>query len=720
MILRAPLQAAPVTRNLGTLPFSLTLYLDLETFNDVDIAVGTHRYAETAEIMLFAYAIDGAPATCWDVTTGEPMPEELAAALADPSVKIIAHNASFDRTVLQARGYETERTRWRCSMTLAYSHSLPGALDKLCDLYGLSEDEGKISDGRRLVLKFCKPQGKNVKVRRRTRETDPDDWRRFIDYAVRDVEAMRKIVRQLPRWNWTDSEVELYHLDMLINERGFAIDLELARAAQRAIDTEQKRLAQRTQTLTGDAVDSATRRDALLDFLKEDTGLHLPDLRASTVERALERLELDPVTSELLLTRLQATTSSTAKYRAVERAASSDGRLRGALQFRGASRTGRYAGRNFQPQNLARPPKHLKKADIAAGIEAIKSDVVDLVTDNVMEMCSAALRGVIVSAPGKKLVVCDLANIEGRLLAWLAGEDWEVAAFRAYDAKTGPDLYKLTYARAFGVPVETVDDAQRQVGKVMCLALGYGGGVGAFATMAAGYGLDLDALAPALLQTLPDHYQEQAQDAWLWAVANKRTLGFAQNTYVAIDALKRAWRRAHPRTVQLWRDVGAALQKLTEMCDAATVLKPVKPIHVGAHLSLDVVRRHGRFWLRVRLPSGRYLSYPEPKFDDKGRWSYMGVHQYTRQWSRIPSYDAKVVENLTQAAAADILLHGMSRAEGAGYSVVLSVHDELVTEPPDDARYDVHGLANLMTDAPPWAAGLPLAAEGFETKRYRK
>lgn len=690
---------------------SSLLYLDLETFNEVGIDVGVHRYAETVEITLFAYAIDDAPTQCWDLTTGEPMPADLQAAFADPSIKLMAHNAAFDRTVLEACGYHSDVGRWRCSMVMAYSHSLPGGLEKLGALFGLGEDQKKIADGRRLVLKFCKPAPKNMKVRRRTRETDPEDWAKFVDYAKRDIDAMRTLVKRMPRWNWTETEVALFHLDAKINARGFQIDVDLAQAAQRAIADAKRRLGDRTEELTGGALDSTTRRDALLTYLLDSHGLHMPDARGATIERVLEWTELSPVVHELLVTRLQASTTSTSKYKAVEKAVSSDGRLRGGLQFRGAGRTGRYAGRNFQPQNLPRPPVHLSKNDILVGIRAIKQGDADLVTDNVMELCSAALRGLLISAKGRKLVVADLSNIEGRMLAWLAGEAWKIAAFRAFDAKEGPDLYRLSYGRAFGVEPEDVDDDQRQIGKVMELALGYGGGVGAFATMAAGYGLDLDALSERLLATLPEELLAQAQEFWLWSVEQKRTRGFQQDTFVAIDALKRAWRRAHPKTVTFWKELDEALTLITEHPGR-------KAITVG-RVAVGAVKRGSDTWLRIELPSGRFLSYPKPEIVND-QWTYMGVHQYTRKWSRLKSYGAKAVENITQAASADVMLHGMQLAEENDYPVVLSVHDELITEPEDDPGFTPAGLAGLMSTNPSWAQGLPLAAAGYEAYRYRK
>ncbi len=366
---------------------------------------------------------------------------------------------------------------------------------------------------------------------------------------------------------------------------------------------------------------------------------------------------------------------------------------------------------------------------------------------SVMEVVSNCLRSCIVAPPGKKLVVADLSNIEGRVLAWVAGEQWKLDAFAAFDGGEGHDLYKLAYARAFGIRPEDVDKAMRQIGKVMELALGYEGGVGAFLTFAAAYGLDLDELAERMAGTVPSDIQAECNKFWAWAVINRATLGLEEHVFKACDALKRLWRRAHPRTQDLWR----ALEDVVR--DA--IATPGQTF--GAAAGRLKVRRDGA-WLRIVLPSGRALCYPSPQLkseeckackdtgricgtdeltgpydlrcDDCGgtgkvgkpKVTYMGVDQYTRKWSRISTYGGKLVENVVQAIARDILADGMQNAETAGYEVVLSVHDELLTEAPNDNTLTVEGLAECMTRAARGQtyAGLPLAAAGFEALRYKK
>ncbi len=323
-----------------------------------------------------------------------------------------------------------------------------------------------------------------------------------------------------------------------------------------------------------------------------------------------------------------------------------------------------------------------------------------------MQLASDAIRSVLIAAPGKKLVASDLANIEGRGLAWVAGEEWKLQAFRDYDAGTGPDLYVIAYARAFNLPVELVDEFMRQIGKVMELALGYQGGVGAFAAMAAQYGIDLDGLAARARPTIPRLVLLDAQETWEWAKRHNRTLGLAEGTYVVLESLKRLWRDAHPATVQLWSD--------TEDAARSAILNPGVDYPAG-RLTFD---RQGE-WLRMRLPSGRYLLYPNPRINGE-QIEFAAWNVYTKSWKREPTYGGKLVENGTQAIARDVMGEGMFNAEAAGYPIVLDVHDEVITEVPDDPAYNVDELSAALVSVPHWATGLPLAAKGFESYRYKK
>lgn len=342
----------------------------------------------------------------------------------------------------------------------------------------------------------------------------------------------------------------------------------------------------------------------------------------------------------------------------------------------------------------------------------------------VMTLCANALRGMFVAAPGRKLVVSDLSNIEGRVLPWLAGEEWKLQAFRDYDAGTGPDLYILSFARAFQVAIELVTKYQRQQGKGMELSMGYEGGVGAFINVAASYGLDLEQLAIAVLAVAPADVRAEAKQFWGFAVKERRTLGLDENVFVACDVLKRLWRRAHPKIANKCRQEPRCLgpcahSGLWENYAKAARLAIWEPGAVFSTGRCDFVMANN--WLRVRVPSGGELCYPAAQVDEiDGTISYMGMNQYTRKWSRIKTYGGKITENVDQRVARDVLAGAMPRAESAGYSIVLTVHDELVTEAPDTDAYSVDGLSEILAAGESWTAGLPLAAGGFEGYRYRK
>lgn len=760
------------------------LWIDTETFSPVPIKAGVHRYAEEVEVMLFAWALDDGPVQVWDVTSGEAMPAGLQAALDDDNdeIEVWAHNSHFDRTAIRsdrrkqlgaAQLAARQLHRWRDTMVQAYAHSLPGSLDMLCQVLGVAQDKAKDKEGKALVRMFCMP---DTKGNRNTRETHPEQWAKFITYAGQDIVAMRECHRIMPKWNYPNnaSEVALWHLDQRINDRGMCIDTRLAESAVRAVTQAQAKLARQTVEMTGGQVQAATQRDALLAHVLEAYGVALPNLQASTLERRIADPDLPESLRELLAVRLQASTTSTAKYNVLIRSTSSDGRLRGTKQFNGAGRTGRWAGRLFQPDNLPRPT--MKDAAIELGIEALKADAADLVFDNVMSLTSNTIRGCIIAPPGKKLVVADLSNIEGRGQAWLAGEQWKLQAFRDFDAGTGHDLYALAYAKSFGVTPEEVmtnkktgDGSMRQIGKVQELALGYEGGVGAFVTFAAVYGIDLEDLPTKVLPAADDELVAEARDFLTWLVAQKgQTFGLSDDAFVACDVLKRAWRRAHPAISDLWADLAFAARcaiespgatynlaepELQALSAQANGRKRSGAFHRRAPIKL---RRDGN-WLRIVLPSGRVLCYPSPRVEEvngKDTVTYMGIDQYTRKWSRLKTYGGKLFENICQAVARDVMGHNMAAIEAVrpvatwqpvmgtfrdeetgelfespigargldanGYEIVLTVHDEVITEAPDSGEFNAEHLASLLAANPPWAPDMPLAAAGFETTRYRK
>lgn len=730
------------------------LNIDLETFSLVDIKRGLDRYVDGVEILLFAYALNDAPVQVWDVTADPDMPLDLMAYLADQSLRIVAHNASFEAKVLATHKYGIDPLRWRCTMAQAFAHGLPGGLDKLCELFAVDDDKAKLKDGKALVRLFCCPRPKNVKLRRATRHTHPAEWARFVEYCGNDVAAMREVKKKLPAWNYGDvgevaiRERDLWHLDQRINLRGVPIDTALVHGAIETAERAKRALAAEASDITFGAIEATTQRNALLSMLNGIYSLGLDDLRGATIERLLKSdIDLPAEVVDLLNNRLAASSTSVAKYQAFDKRTGADGRLRHTIQFCGASRTGRDAGRGVQPQNF--PRQTMKHALIESGIASIKAGCAALLFDNPMELLSSAIRGCIAAPAGRKLAVADLSNIEGRMLAFLAGEQWKLDAFAEFDTclgedgnwhsgneirdavlagrplalkldrkgeptRKGPDLYALAYAKAFGVTPEAVmenkasgDGSWRQIGKVMELALGYEGGVGAFATFALAYGIDLDVMAANAMPHLPPAVWLETARAWEWANTQNRTYGMAENTWRVCDTFKRLWRNAHPNTFSFWKALERAFRN--------AILTP------GTVFNANAVRvRMQGSWVRVVLPSGRSLCYPSPKLDDEDKISYMGVNQFTRQWSRIKTYSGKLAENVTQAASRDVLKHPQHRIEAAGYDILIPIHDELITETPDDGAYTADHLAAMMADNPPWATGLPLAAAGFEAYRYRK
>lgn len=696
-----------------------TLWFDCETYSECDLkSHGTHRYAEheSTEITVAQWAIDDGEPKVLDCTEGKPLANnthtlELHTHLLNPSVTVVAHNSMFDRTLLRhCWGIDVPVERWRDTMIQAMAHGLPGSLDKIGQIVGLEADLAKDKRGRELIMLFCKPRPKNSTLRRATRETHPKEWAEFLEYSRQDVVAMRAIGQRLPAWNYRTRhpELALWRLDQRINDRGVAVDLELANAAITAVAVEQKRLKREVIEQTDGLVTSASKRDQLLTFICAEYGVTLPDLKADTLRRRMDDPELPEGVKLLLAIRLEATKTSTAKYAALVKAASADGRLRNTLQFAGAQRTARWAGRIFQPQNLPRPEPGFDGEAQDLVVEALKANCADLVYSNVMQQTANAIRGCIVAPPGKKLVIADLSNIEGRGLAFLAGERWKLKAFADFDAGVGEDLYKVAYGRSFNIDPKEATGQKRQIGKVMELGLGYEGGVAAFLTFAVVYNMGLNQLAAAVYATASGEAMANAQGMWKWAKGKKRTLGLPENIYISCEILKRAWRDAHTNTCALWAAAGEAVR--------LAIRHPGETFPIGQHLK---ARRDGA-WLRIRLPSGRYLCYINPEVGEDGQITYFGVNQYTRQWGAIKTYGGKIIENCTQAFARDILGYNMQGIEDAGYEIVLSVHDELLTETPDTNAFSVDQLSAMMATAPTWAEGIPLAAAGFETYRYRK
>lgn len=683
------------------------LYLDTEIYNETPITAGTYRYAESAELVIITWAVGNGPVQTWDYSDGTPPPDLVSLA---QGRWVIAHNAMFDRNVLRLGNLRMEipLANWQCTMVQAMQHALPGSLAQLGDALGLDADQQKDADGKKLIQRFCKPAPSNHKAERYTRETHPDEWSRFLDYAAQDIVTLREIHKRLPTYNWTAADIADYHLDQRINDRGFQVDTELAEAGAAAAITEKDVLQRRFAELTGGL--APTQRAKVQAWIAGRYGLRLEATAKHIMEPMASDERLPADLREICRIMLSANKTSTAKYASIAAAVSSDERFRGGLQFAGASRTRRWAGRTFQPQNL--PSRGLPPGDmIELYIAALKAGAHVGVFDDLMLYGAAALRGVVVAPPGMKLVVSDLSNIEGRVLAYLAGEEWKLQAFRDYDAGTGPDLYNITASSILGIDPYQIEKKQRNVyGKVPDLACGYEGGAGAFQTFAKAYGVKMEDQWDTIKANMPADVIARAwENLERFGREKQLELEISEVEWVASESVKLAWRDRHPATRSLWYEAKDAAAAATRM--------PGGVFRAGPHLQFCCIGD----WLLVKLPSGRYLTYYQPRVDEADNISYMGMGDGLRRvWCRQYTYGGKIVENATQALAGDVLKGCMPGAEVAGYQTVLSVHDELVTQTPDRPEWNADGLSSILATPPVWAPTLPLAAAGFESYRYKK
>lgn len=714
----------------------MKLWIDRETFNDLDLTVvGTYKYAETAEDLIITYAIDDEPAKIWDLTDRDrdlSPPADLWFACLEAD-EVWAHHAQFDRMVhkYQSALPQIELERWRCSMSMALSHALPAGLDSLCDVLDVPSNLAKVKEGKKLIRRFCQPSPSNHKVRRYTRHTHPEEWARFRAYALADIEAMRACVDRIPRWNWDDECIAEYHCDQRINERGFYADRELVAAGRHAADTEKVRLAESFTHLVNHAF-RPSQRPKLLAHLQSKYGLLIDDTKKDTFEQLLKHPErLDPNAAEIMRIVAMANKTSTAKYAALEPAIQKDGRFRGGAQFAGAGRTRRFAGRLFQFQNL--PARGLPKHDLVNEyIGHLKDNVHDLFHDNLMGLASAALRGVVIAPPTKKLVVSDLSNIEGRKLAWYAGEEWKLEAFRKFDTITGfdekknkpirlgPDLYNVTAVSLIGGDPWNVPKADRNVfGKVPDLACGYQGGVAGFQTFAKVYGVRMAEHWEGIRQRLSEFVPKAELNLGRFGRKQMDELEISEEEWMASETCKVAWRARHPATVRLWYSLEGA------MMDA--IRAPGMKIEVG-RLQVKSVRYKKINWLVIRLASGRFLTYFEPRlvpgFGDKKQIAYEGEAaekgSTNRIWTVVYTHGGKATGNVCQASARDILMPALRTADARGYAPVFSVHDEAVCETDDTNEFTAEGLNEILVTQHDWTDGLPLAAAGMETDRYYK
>lgn len=684
------------------------LYLDSETFSEVPLKRGFMNYVEAAEVMLLPYAFNDGDVQLWDITRGEQMPNDLYDWVHDDRIKLVAHQSAFDRRMFDFTevfpGADLSIPRWEDTMVQALAHGLPGGLDLLCKIFGVDEDKAKDKRGRALIQLFCKP---NPRGERNTEATHPVQWVEFRNYAKRDVSAMRVIHRKMPRRNYPDRPLDfkVWEIDQRINQRGFLIDTELATAAVEAAAAEKATLAAKVQDATHGEITAGTQGDALLKHIIESYGITLPDMRADTVKRRIEDESLPLELRQLLDLRVQSNRNSASKYKAALNSVNADGRLRDTLQFSGAAGTGRWGGRVFQPQNMMRPT--MGKADIEAAIKVIKTGIAPMIYDNLPEVLGNCVRGLIIAPPGKKLIVNDYSSIEGRGLAYLAGEEFVVDFYRSVDAGlVDYDSYMLAYAICFGIDPATVTKAQRQLGKPIELAFGYGGGVASFLTFAMTYHLDLAKIAESVWETGDPARLKDCNQKYEWAKKNGYHAGLPQRWYAAFEYVKQVWRDNRPATVAFWAALGTGFKNAIHFENKVFAAGPIKFMRQG-------------HWLYMRLPSGRCLTFLQPTM--KGdQITFMGLDRYTRQWKRQNTHGGKLSGLATQAMANDILRTALPKLEDAGYETVLTVHDEAIAETPDTDEFTSDAMAELMTEEIEWLPGFPLASDGFETARYRK
>lgn len=730
------------------------LYLDFETFSEADLKkVGSYAYAEhpTTEVLICTYAFDDEPVQVWDCTDGSDIPGDLQRALRrlvkpNSRIKMVWHNGSmFDRIIMKhCWGFDIPVSNTIDTMIWAFRHALPGSLDALCEVLGVSADNAKDKRGKALIQRFSKPTPKNYKIRRYTAETHPDEWALFIKYAVSDITAMREVFHKLPRWGNSEFEDRVLELDQLINDRGFKVDVALAEAAIEAVEKHKAQLQEEAQRKYGG---SLTGKD-FLPILRELAPAHrIHNAQKSTLNDLLADDDLPDDARAIIEMRLGAASTASTKYNPLLLGRSSDDRRRGCLQYGGAKRTLRWAGKGFQPQNLARGYYHDDELD--KGISALLKGRAHRRFD-VAKLTASTVRSCIIPEAGHKFVVADYSNVEGRGLAWLAGEETALDTFRA-----GLDIYCVTAGKMFGMDPDDIKKnfkEIRQIGKACELGLGYEGGVGAFVTFAKNLGLDLIEMAKTMDGTFPDHIWSATARGYEWARIqeakrpphpgekdDRPSYILDKKVWRTCDAIKRMWRESHPETVAFWCDLKDGI--------LAAVRNPGREFWAGAHLRKNGERAiriwrtvetdsSGRkvpgWWLCMELPSGRILSYPgigvsvTKETDEDGRVNtnvrikYQGENQLTRQWTTLYTHGGKACENIVQALCRDLLAYAMINVEGGGYPIVLSVHDELVCETPDTPEYTVAELEKLMCALPEWAEGFPLVAEGAELKRYAK
>lgn len=701
------------------------LHIDFETRSAVDLrSAGLYRYFEdpTTDILCMAYAFGDEEPHIWTAEGVRGLVPEVTSHIANGG-EIIAWNVAFERQgfeqIMGPRyGFPVPKLeQYRCTMAESYAMALPGSLDQAAPAIGL--DIKKDNAGYRLMMKMCKPR-----LPRKGEATDKilwheteEDKQRLYEYCKQDVRVEQAIAKRVLRL--TDKELKIFQLDMQINDRGVHIDKPLCEQAKRIVLRDTQRLDDEMRLVTKGAVASGSAVAQLCDYL-QDAGVPTASV-AKDVITDLLILDIPNDCRRALEIRKEVAKTSTAKIDSMLSRVQSDGRMRGNLQYHGAG-TGRAAARGTQLQNLPRP--EIIKGDDESfsnnyelAISTIMSGsnvLVDMLYGKPLTVVADCIRGMITAAPGNDLLASDFSNIEGRVVAWLAGQEDKLGAFRAFDEGTGPDLYLVAAGGIFGV--ETKDaKPYRQIGKVTELSMGYAGGAQAFAKMSKNYGMQIGDHYANVWGAINDKFKEEAIKAW--PQRGVRT-GMEQKAWLAAEVIKLAWREKNHKIQQCWRDMEAAA--------IHAVSNPGETAEAGRCR----YKRAGSF-LWCLLPSGRALCYPFARMKQKRmpwseddtdlRWCvvYKSTDQFTRQWTEKIGYSGIFIENATQAVARDIMMEAMLRVEQKGYNVTLTVHDEILAEVPKGFG-SLEEFQSIMTELPSWATGLPVSASGWRGERYRK
>lgn len=649
------------------------LGIDIETYSSNDLpSCGVYKYVEAPDftILLFAYSVDGGPVTCCDFAQGEQLPGEILAALQDPAVVKTAFNAAFERICISKYfGWPLmDPAQWRCTMVCAARVGLPLSLGQCGEVLRLAE--GKIKEGAVLIRYFsCPTKKKDGTIIRHLPSDAPDRWEVFKDYCIRDVEVEQAILKAVRRLDPAPFDEVLYSVDQLINDRGVMIDRQLVDNAARFDDEYKAQLLKEAQELTG--MENPNSPAQIKEYLQKVTGQAFQSLTKKSLDDIEESLEYWPKARKVLALRREMGKTSNKKYNAMQACVCADGRIHGLLQFCGAARTGRWAGRLVQVQNL--PQNHLRDLDYARQlVKAGDLDDFQLNYANPTQVLSELIRTAFIAKPGCTFHVCDFSAIEARVIAWLAGEQWVLDVFR-----DGGDIYCATAGQMFNCTVEKhgQNSELRQKGKIAVLALGYGGGVAA-----------------------------------LEAMGGSR-MGLSEKEEK--DIMQR-WRQANPKIVKFWTTIEQAAVRAIKSGEATTI-----------HRGIVVAFRWGM--LLITLPSGRTICYPRAKIgiERNDGWrgdheiiEYEGMNQVTKKWERIRTYGGKLTENVVQAIARDILGHIILRAHDSGLNIVFHIHDEIVVEAePGQTLQDVE---DIFSEPIEWCRDLPLKGSGYTTPYYLK